>query len=696
MFRGRLQPIHVGALLVAFTVLAVLPSCRGGQEASDSQERGGVSAAPNAAPDPWVLATEDPRAETPALLWNGLIGIRVSRSGTSVDNAGQVLPFFKVDEYEVSGEEKIIPLPGPLQIETRVGDTLLRAPDGTDYRQELDMRTGILVSRWRQRVGSADVAVRVETAVHPSDYQVGVRWVVSGANPQVVRFVSLFPALSTETFVEGRFGPYDTWAKGRRARTTEGDSEILEYSVRFNRSDALLARAVARGQTLAFKPNADAPADPDTVEEIFAASREAWAQRWKTDIEIDGPVEDQQAVRSFLFYLRSSVHPDGGMAVAPMGLASATYFGHVFWDADVWVFPALALVDPTAARTIPDYRLALMPQARRNFRQWLDEDRPVGDGKLGPPPDEFWAASGMMKAWESSVSGRETVPGPSRFQHHITGTVAFALDKAAALGLADSDKAAVAVREAGVFFRARASEPTEGTGELSINATMSPDEFHTGNNDLYTNLLAQWAVNGGTWVRPEGAPVFRLPRNGDALLTYDEDEDRRRYKQAAAVLAIYPLQAPVAEAQAADMMNRFSERITPNGPAMSDSVHGLIYARLGQTDRAYEFWRKSWREFTGHPLLIFSEKRSRAETYFTTGAGGSLQTVLYGFLGFRLDYEKREDAAWTMPVRNGRWLSAKPKLPPQWKQVTLRNFEVLGRRFTLTATPDAVRVSPGD
>ncbi|MFQ3667628.1 MAG: hypothetical protein SNJ61_01880 [Fimbriimonadaceae bacterium] len=690
------MPTPSCALLVAVSSIALLTGCRAGPEASDVRDRGGVSSAPNAAPDPWVLATEDPRAETPALLWNGLIGIRVGRSGTSIDNAGQVLPFFKIDEYEVSGEEKIVPLPGPLQIEARVGDTLLRAPDGTDYRQELDMRTGILVSRWKQRAGSSDLSVRVETAVHPSDYQVGIRWEVSGASPQTVRFVSRFPAFSNETSVEGRFGPYDTWAKGRRVRTTEGDREILEYSVRFNRSDALLVRAVARGQTLAFKPNVDAPADPDTVESIFAASREAWARRWQTDIEIDGPVEDQQAVRSFLFYLRSSVHPEGEMAVSPMGLASETYFGHVFWDADVWVFPALALIDPTAARTIPDYRLTLMPQARRNFRQWLDDDRPVGNGNLGPPADEVWAASGIMKAWESSVSGRETVPGPSRFQHHITGTVAFALDKAAALGLADPEKAATAVREAEVFFRARATESSEGASELSIDGTMSPDEFYTGNNDLYTNLLAQWAVNGGTWVRPEGAPVFRLPRSGDALLTYDGDDDRRRYKQAAAVLAIYPLQAPVAEAQAADMMRRFSERITPNGPAMSDSVHGLIYARLGDTERAYEFWRKSWQEFTGHPLLIFSEKRRRAETYFTTGAGGSLQTVLYGFLGFRLDYEKREDAAWTMPVRNGRWLSANPKLPPQWNRVTLKNFEVLGRRFTLTATPDAVRVSPGD
>lgn len=696
MVDRRLRSGRIGAVLVAVLSLAVFGGCRGVGDEADAPGAARGAAAPNAAPDPWVLATEDPTAQTPALLWNGLIGIRVGRSGTSFDNAGQVLPFFKIDEYEVSGEEKIVPLPGPLQIEARAGETLLRASDGTGYRQELDMRTGVLVTRWRQRVGRNDLAITVETAVHPNDYQAGVRWVVSGGASKTVRFAAAFPAQSVESEVVGRFGPYGTWAKGKQIRKTDGEREILEYSVRFNRSEALLARAVARGQILDVKPNAEPPDAPDSVDAIFDASRQVWSERWKTDIEIDGPVEDQQAVRSFLFYLRSSVHPEGEMGVAPMGLASATYFGHVFWDADVWVFPALALVDTEAARAIPGYRLTLMPQARRNFRQWLDDGRPISGRKLGPPADEFWAAPGMMKAWESSVSGRETVPGPSRYQHHITGTVAFALDKAAALGLADAEKAAQAVAEAGVFYRARASESEGGSSDLSIESTMSPDEFHIGNNDLYTNLLAQWTVNGGTWIRPEGAPVFRLPKDGDALLTYDEDDDRRRYKQAAAVLAIYPLQAPAAEDQAADMMERFADRITPNGPAMSDSVHGLIFARLGQTDRAYEFWRKSWREFTGHPLLVFSEKRSRAETYFTTGAGGSLQTVLYGFLGFRLDYEKSEDAAWTMPVRNGRWLSANPNLPPTWRQVTLRNFEVLGRRFTLTATPGAVRVSPGE
>ncbi len=47
-----------------------------------------------------------------------------------------------------------------------------------------------------------------------------------------------------------------------------------------------------------------------------------------------------------MFYLQSAIHPDGGMSISPFGLSNQMYNGHVFWDADIWVFPALALLDP--------------------------------------------------------------------------------------------------------------------------------------------------------------------------------------------------------------------------------------------------------------------------------------------------------------------------------------------------------------
>ncbi|HZH98036.1 MAG TPA: glycosyl hydrolase family 65 protein, partial [Fimbriimonadaceae bacterium] len=150
------------------------------------------------------------------------------------------------------------------------------------------------------------------------------------------------------------------------------------------------------------------------------------------------------------------------------------------------------------------------------------------------------------------------------------------------------------------------------------------------------------------------------------------------------------------EEQAKVMMERFADKVTPNGPAMSDSVHALIWARIGEDEKAYTTWRKSWMEFTDHPLMLFSEKRRKAVTYFTTGAAGCLQTVIYGFLGFRIDSGQVPDPQWEKELHGGRWLTVKPNLPKSWKKVTLKNFTVLGQRYTLTATHDRVDVTQGE
>ena len=143
------------------------------------------------------------------------------------------------------------------------------------------------------------------------------------------------------------------------------------------------------------------------------------------------------------------------------------------------------------------------------------------------------------------------------------------------------------------------------------------------------------------------------------------------------------------------MVKRFAPLISRTGPAMSDSVVATIQARTGRPDDAYSTWRKSWQEFTG-PFLLFGEKRAGGRTYFTTGAAGSLQAVVFGFLGFRIDARPAPGAVWSKKLHGGRWLSVKPRLPKAWRSVTFRNFSVFGKKYTLTATHTYARVIQGD
>jgi trehalose/maltose hydrolase-like predicted phosphorylase len=49
-----------------------------------------------------------------------------------------------------------------------------------------------------------------------------------------------------------------------------------------------------------------------------------------------------------------------------MGLSGLGYNGHVFWDADTWMFPALLLLHPELAKSMIDYRYNHLAEAKKN------------------------------------------------------------------------------------------------------------------------------------------------------------------------------------------------------------------------------------------------------------------------------------------------------------------------------------------
>ncbi len=651
--------------------------------------------------DPWVLTCVDPTIDTPALLWNGQIGVRIGRDGTGVG------PMFSITEYENKGEEKIKPIANILSARWTAGTTPISPAESTDYSQSLDMRTGVLATNWSQNVDGVKLRVSVESVMSPTEATLAQRWKFESDSyieiymrSKLAEWVSKGQK-STDFLLEWvrQGSPFAIHEADRISPDIRREDPTANPIAAWTATSAelLVSNAADRGKpltverTLQYVPVGTVLSLIPGVtlyEQVASVAEAEWKKRWNTDIEIDGPVEDQQAVRSFLFYLRSAIDPKGKMAISPFGLSSETYGGHVFWDADIWVFPALAFIDPDAAKAIPNYRLAMGKQASANFARWIYQlGRPTATGQLGSVVSGGLILFGTKFPWESSVSGKETVPGPSRFEDHINGDVPWMMHQAGALGLVSETQSKSAVLSGSGFFSQRVARGS--IGEWQIRDTMSPDENHVGDNDLFTNLLAQWCLNGGKWTHPAGgAPALRLPKDKTSFLTYDNDPIKG-YKQAAAVLSIYPLQYPPAEAQAKVMMDRFADKVSKNGPAMSDSLHALIWARLGDTDKAYDTWRKSWMDFVKEPHLQFSEKRNKASTYFTTGAAGCLQTVLYGFLGFRIDSKKQDGASWSTPLALGQILSVKPNLPKSWKSVKLKNFTVLGRRYTLIASrPD--------
>jgi trehalose/maltose hydrolase-like predicted phosphorylase len=393
------------------------------------------------------------------------------------------------------------------------------------------------------------------------------------------------------------------------------------------------------------------------------------------ELIVDGPAEDVETVRSMLWHLRSEVRrnhfPIREYGMAPFGTSNSLYFGHTFWDMDVWMLPAVVLLEPQAVRDMAMYRLNRLPEAKKRYRAYLAKT-----GKTQP-------SEGAQFPWESSISGKEVVAGDSIDEHHVSGSVLWGLKQAEKWGLADPRKVAEVQKLVANFYEARSESTTRGWEILNV---MSPDELHKGDNDLYTNLIAQWSRNGCQWA---GNVSYFLPKDEQTFLSFERDH-LIVYKQAAAVLSVFPLQYPAAEAQAEKLVSRFEDKIVKNGIAMSDAIHATIWARGGNQERAYKAWQKSWKPFIREGL--FSEKVRPVRTYFYTGAAGAINTVIYGFAGIRLDDRAPANAAAIIRLKSGAILSFKPCLPASWRSIQLKNVQIDGQTYTISIYPKQVTI----
>ena len=58
-----------------------------------------------------------------------------------------------------------------------------------------------------------------------------------------------------------------------------------------------------------------------------------------------------------LYHSYAFINEFKSYGISPFGLSSAGYSGHVFWDMDIWVYPAVLALNPKLARTLIQYRI---------------------------------------------------------------------------------------------------------------------------------------------------------------------------------------------------------------------------------------------------------------------------------------------------------------------------------------------------
>ncbi len=207
------------------------------------------------------------------------------------------------------------------------------------------------------------------------------------------------------------------------------------------------------------------------VAEQSAYLGEFWA---RSDVEVGGDPEVQQAVRFGMFHVLQAAARAERRPIPAKGLTGSGYDGHTLWDTEIYVLGMLGLTLPQAAANALRWRQITLPAARSRARN------------LG--------LAGAAFPWRT-INGDECSGywPASTAAFHIAGDVAYAATRYVVVS-GDSDFE----RDVGLellvdtarLWRSLGHYAPDGT--FRIDGVTGPDEYSAlADNNVYTNLMAQ-------------------------------------------------------------------------------------------------------------------------------------------------------------------------------------------------------------
>ncbi len=381
-----------------------------------------------------------------------------------------------------------------------------------------------------------------------------------------------------------------------------------------------------------------------------------WSALWEGDIIIEGNLQDQLDVRLALYHLYAFSRGDSNLSIAPMGLSSQNYNGHIFWDTELWMYPPLLLLNQDIARSLVNYRSDRLGKAK---------EKAINFGYKG-----------AMFPWESDDTGEESTPAwalTGTFEHHITADVGIAFwnyyrvtkDKQWL-----QERGYPMLKETADHWVSRATKNNDGS--YSINNVVGANEFAPNVDDnAFTNGSAttclEYAVKAAkelgiepdsSWSEVANNIVIHKFPDGTTMEHREYDGDR--IKQADVNLLTYPLDIVNDKGTILKDLEYYEPKLAEEGPAMGQSIFSVIYARMGNAQEAYRLFRRSYEPNKRPPFGALAEAATSDNPYFATGAGGMLQAVLFGFGGLYFTDEGivQKDAI----------------LPQQWEKLTLKGI----------------------
>jgi alpha,alpha-trehalose phosphorylase len=463
------------------------------------------------------------------------------------------------------------------------------------------------------------------------------------------------------------------------------------------------------------------------VQTQFQRQEEWLSAFWeRSDVQIGGRDDLQQATRWCLFQLAQASARADGTGVPAKGVSGSGYSGHYFWDTEIYVLPFLTYTSPQWARNALRARVHMLPAARRRAAQ-LNE-------------------AGALFPWRT-INGEEASAyyAAGTAQYHINADVSFALGKyVRATGDEEflrREGADVAVETARLwatlgFWRGSRVVEENGAGDgiqtFHIHGVTGPDEYTTVVNDnLYTNVMARYNLRYAARIVREIAADFPedyaqlVERTG---LGFDEAESWEHAAEAMFIpysdaLGIHPQDSLFLEREVWDLANtpdsqrplllhfhplviyRFQvlkqadvvlalflqgnhftpeekradfdyyDPLTTGDSTLSAVVQSILAAEVGYQELAQEYFEQSLF------VDLHDLHHNAADGVHVASAGGVWTALVCGFGGMR-DYAGE--------------LSFDPRLPADWPSLSFPlQWQGSAMQVTVTADELRVRVSEG-
>ena len=388
----------------------------------------------------------------------------------------------------------------------------------------------------------------------------------------------------------------------------------------------------------------------------------------RSNMEINGDKELEDAVRFNMYELLQAAPHDAHSGIAAKGLSGEGYEGHFFWDTEMYVVPFFLLTNPELAKNIISFRYATLKQARENAAL-------LGHKK------------GALYPWRTITGVECSGYFPSgTAAYHINGAVSYAViqyylttqDEAflKEMGLEILIETARLWLDTGVYDR---------QGRFNILEVTGPDEYTCMvDNNYYTNASAKYNLSHAAklyeklsgdeevkklserlklseeeidemkkaadnmylpydeeyGINPQDdsflkKPVWDLaatPKEEFPLLLHYHPLHLYRYqvcKQADTVLS-YFLFPTLQSAETMEKSFRYYEKITTHDSSLSTCVFSMTASMLGLKKEALSYFGDSAK------LDLMNRHKNTKDGVHTANMGGCYMAIVNGFAGLRV------------------------------------------------------------